>query len=170
MVTSTRSSVSTYTHIHTATHLADVILGSIADILGKLGIDPTLLFADWTTDQNAISIWIEEASLKCVVLECHHLDGTVNPIFEFPVTYDSRRVGNRQFTVHRAALARYLAKLQNVPPGTSYRLLCSFNRPHSSQPGWSRGTRASVEGMSVTSFGTLAAAPHAGTGLRYYRK
>ena len=104
MVTSSRTSVSTYTRTHTATHLADVILGSIADILGTLGIDPTRLFADWATDQTAISNWIEETSLKCAALECHHPDGTVNPIFEFPVSYDPRRVGNRQFTVDRAAV------------------------------------------------------------------
>ena len=42
----TYTSVSTYTRTHTATHLADVILGSIADILGTLGIDATRVFAD----------------------------------------------------------------------------------------------------------------------------
>ena len=170
MVTSPRTSVYTYERTHTATHLADVILGSIADILGTLGIDPTRLFADWETDQTAISNWIAETSLKCVALECHRPDGTVNPIFEFPVSYDPRRVGNRRFTADRAAVARYLAKLQRVPRGTEYRLFCSFNGPHSTQPGWSAGTRASVEGMRSTSFGTLAAGPHAGAGLRYYRK
>ena len=170
MVTSSRTSVSTFTHTHTATHLADVILGSIADILGTLGIDPTRLFADWATDQAAIANWIAEASLKCVALECHRPDGTVNPIFEFPVTYDVTRVGNRRFTADRAALSRYMAKLQRVPRGTAYRLFCSFIGPHSVQPGWSPGTRASVDGMSSSSFGTLAAGPHAGAGLRYYRK
>ena len=164
------SSVSTYAHTHTATHLADVILGSIADILGTLGIDPTRLFADWDTDQTAISNWIAETSLKCVALECHRPDGTVNPIFEFPVSYDQTRVGNRRFTADRAARARYMAKLQHVPRGTVYRLFCSFSGPHSTQPGWSPGTRASVEGMSLASFGTLATGPHAGAGLRYYRK
>ena len=170
MVRAPRTSVYTYERTHTATHLADVILGSIADILGTLGIDPTRLFADWATDQSAISNWITEASLKCVALECHRPDGTVDPIFEFPVSYDATRVGNRKFTADRAALARYMAKLQRVPGGTAYRLFCSFNGPHSEQPGWSPGTRASVDGMRATSFGTLAAGPHAGAGLRYFRK
>ena len=170
MVTSSRTTVSTYARTHTATHLADVILGSIADILGTLGIDPTRLFADWATDQAAISNWIAEASLKCVALECHRPDGTVDPIFEFPVSYDSARVGNRRFTADRAARARYLAKLQGVPRGTTYRLFCSFHGRHSQQPGWFSGTRASIEGMRSSSFGTLAAGPHAGAGLRYYRK
>ena len=170
MVTSSRTSVSTYTRTHTATHLADVILGSIADILATLGIDPTRLFADWPTDQSAISAWIAEGSLKCVALECHRPDGTVNPIFEFPVSYTVSGVGNRKFTADRAALARYLAKLQSVPYGTAYRLFCNFNRPHTPQPGWSPGTRASVDGMRSSSFGTLAAGPHAGAGMRYYRK
>ena len=65
----TYTSVSTYTRTHTATHLADVILGSIADILGTLGIDATRVFADWDTDQRAISAWIEEGSLASVALE-----------------------------------------------------------------------------------------------------
>ncbi len=170
MVTSSRTSVSTFTRTHTATHLADVILGSIADILATLGIDPTQLFADWPTDQSAISAWIAEGSLKCVALECHRPNGTVNPIFEFPVSYTVSGVGNRKFTADRAALAAYLAKLQHVPRGTAYRLFCSFSRPHSPQPGWSPGTRASVDGMRSSSFGTLASGPHAGASMRYYRK
>ena len=170
MVTSSRTSVSTYTRTHTATHLADVILGSIADILATLGIDPTRFFADWPTDQSAISAWIAEGSLKCVVLECHRPDGTVTPIFEFPVSYTVGGLGNRNFTADRAALARYLAKLQTVPYGTAYRLFCSFSSRHTQQPGWSPGTRASVDGMRSSSFGTLATGPHAGAGMRYYRK
>ena len=170
MVTSSRTSVSTFTRTHTATHLADVILGSIADILATLGIDPTRLFADWPTDQTAISAWIAEGSLKCVALECHRPDGTVNPIFEFPVSYTVSGVGNRKFTADRAALAKYLAKLQHVPRGTAYRFFCSFSRPHSPQAGWSPGKRASVNGMRSSSFGTLAAGPHAGAGMRYYRQ
>ena len=61
----TYTSVSTYTQTHTATHLADVILGSIADILGTLGIDATRVFADWDTrQQSAISAWIEEGLMS----------------------------------------------------------------------------------------------------------
>ena len=170
MVTSSGTSVSTYSRTHTATHLADVILGSIADILATLGIDPTRLFADWPTDQSAISAWISEGTLTCVSLQCHRPDGTVNPIFEFPVSYTAGGVGNRKFTADRAALARYLAKLQSVPRGTTYQLFCSFNGAHSSQRGWSPGTRASVDGMHSSTFGTLAAGPHAGAGMRYFRK
>lgn len=168
-MTPSRTSVSTYTRTHTATHLADVILGSIADILGTLGIDPTRLFADWPTDQAAISNWIKEGSLKCVALECHRPNGTVNPVFEFPVSYTTTGLGNRSFTTDRAARLKYLAKLQQVPHGTRYRLFCSFNGPHSEQAGWAPGTRASVAGMRLASFGTLAAAPHASAALRYYR-
>ena len=94
MVRSSGTSVSTYSRTYTATHLADVILGSIADILATLGIDPTRLFADWPTDQSAISAWISEGTLKCVTLECHRPNGSVNPIFEFPVSYTAGGVGN----------------------------------------------------------------------------
>jgi len=166
----TYTSVSTYTRTHTATHLADVILGSIADILGTLGIDATRVFADWDTDQRAISAWIEEGSLASVALECHQPGGTVVPIFEFPVSYVGTGEGDRKFTADRAALARYLAKLQSVPRGTVYRLFCTYNGSHSGQTGWGPGTRASLSGMRSYSFGTLAAGPHASASLRYFTK
>ena len=166
----TATSTSTYTHTHTATHLADVILGSIADILGTLGLDPTSFFADWNTDQRAISNWIAERSLRCVVLECHQPNGTASPIFEFPVSYTGSGDRDRKFTADRAALARYLAKLQRVPGGTAYRLFCSFRGPHSPQEGWSAGRRASTSGMQSHSFGTLATGPHGTAGLRYFRR
>ena len=160
----------TYTRTHTATHLADVILGSIADILGTLGIDVTRLFADWETDQRAISNWIKEGSLRCVALECHQPNGTVSPIMEFPVSYTGTGEGDRQFIADRASLVRYLAKLQSVPRGTTYCLFCSFHRPHSDQPGWGPGLPSSTSGMQSHSFGTLAAGPHASAGLRYLRR
>lgn len=166
----TYTSVSTYTRTHTATHLADVILGSIADILGTLRIDATRMFADWDRDQQAISAWIEEGSLACVALECHQPNGVVDPIFEFPVAYSGTGEGDRKFTADRAALARYLAKLRTVPPGTVYRLFCSYNGSHSDQSGWGPATRTSVSGMRSYSFGTLAAGPHANAGLRYFTK
>ena len=166
----TSTSTATYTRTHTATHLADVIMGSIADILGSLGLDTTRLFADWETDQHAISEWIAEGSLSIVSLECHQPSGAVNPVLEFPVAYSGTGEGDRKFTADRAALARYLAKIQTVPRGTTYRLFCSFNGAHSPQPGWGAGARASTTGMQSYTFGTLAAGPHASAGLRYFTK
>jgi hypothetical protein len=164
------TSVSTYTRVQTATHLADVVLGSIADILATLGVDATRVFADWDTDQKAIAAWITEGCLSMVILECHQPNGTVSPIFEFPVAYGLTGEGDRKFTADRAALARYLAKLKTVPTGTVHRIFCTFSGAHSGQQGWSAGSRASVAGMRSYSFGTLAAGPHASTGLRYFNK
>lgn len=170
MVSSVSTSVSTYTRAHTATHLADVILGSIADILATLKIDPTSIFADWNTHQSAISAWIEEGSLKCVAIECHRPSGTVDPIFEFPVSYTQSGTGDRHFTADRAARLQYMAKLQQVPSGTKFRIFCNFYGIPSEQPGWSPGERVSVDGMRSSSFGTLASGPHANAGMRFYRK
>lgn len=164
------TSTSTYTQVQTATHLADVIMGSIADILASLSIDTTRLFADWETDQRAIAAWIAEGSLSVVALECHQPNGTVNPVLEFPVAYTGTGEGDRKFTADRAALAVYLAKLKRVPIGTRYHLVCSFSRAASDQPGWGAGSRASTAGMQSYAFGTLAAGPHASASLRYYTK
>lgn len=166
----TATSVSTYTRTQTATHLADVVLGSVADILGTLGIDATRVFADWDTDQRAIVNWITEGSLAAVILECHQPNGTVAPIFEFPVSYSIGGEGDRKFTADRAALGRYLAKLQSVPVGTVHRIFCKFSGSHSTQQGWGTGTLASISGMRSYSFGTLATGPHANAGLRYFTK
>ena len=165
----TRTSTTTVTRTHTAIHLADVILTSVAGILAELSIDRTRLLSDWACDQRAISNWIKEGSLECVVLECHQPNRTVSPILEFPVSYGSSGVGDRKFTFDRASLARYLAKLHSVSDGTSYHLLCTFNGDHSQQPGWDPAIRTSVSGMRAHSFGRLAAGPDAGADLRYLR-
>jgi hypothetical protein len=164
------TSTSTHTRTHTATHLTDVIMGTIADVLGSLGIDVTTFYRDWDQDESAIQAWILEGSLTAVVLECHHPDGTVAPIFEFPVTYNTSGVGDAEFTASRARLARFLAKLDSVPRGTVQKIFCTFSGSHSAQPGWAPGTRASVEGLRSLSYGKLGAAPDASASMRYLYK
>lgn len=159
----------TTTRTQTATHLTDVIMGAIADILASLRIDLTTLYRDWEQDENAIRAWIEEGSLSAVVLECHQPGGVVAPVMEFPVAYTSG-VGNAEFTASRARMARFLAKLDTVPSGTTYRLFCTFNGPRTPQPGWSPGTRASTDGLRSLSYGTLGAAPDATASMRYLYK
>jgi hypothetical protein len=156
------SSVATETHIHTrthtATHLADIILGSLGDLLARLGIDTARFQRRFDLNEKAIAAWIEEGSLEEVVLECHRPGGTVDPIFEFPVTYGASEAG---FVDSRAAFARYLQKVGSVPSGTTYRLFCSFNGPRTEQDGWEPGTRASTDGLHSTSLGGLGEGPHA---------
>jgi hypothetical protein len=163
---STSTSTTTYTYTHTATYLSDVIMGTIGDVLALLGITPNGA-TRWDKDQSAIAAWIEERSLEMVVLECNRPDGTVRPIFEFPVTY--KATGQGEFENSRAAMARAHAKISSVPSGTTYRLFCTFRTAHTSQPGWSSGTRASTAGLRSSSFGTLADAPHASARVRYLR-
>lgn len=163
----TATSTYTITRTHTATHLTDVIMGSIAGILADLGINMDRLYREWTQDENAIKAWIEEGSLSQVILECHQPGGNVDPVIEFPVAYTASGTGNSEFTASRARLARFLAKLDRVPKGTSYRLFCTFNGPHSPQDGWSAGTRASTQGLRSINFGMLGSAPHASAGMRY---
>lgn len=147
-----------YTQTHTATHLADVILGSLGDLLAHLGIGTARFQRQFDQNEKAIAAWIEEGSLEEVILECHRPNGSVNPVFEFPLTY---AFGEARFVDSRAAFARYLNKIASVPSGTTYRLFCTFNGPHSDQDGWSSGTRASTEGLRSTSMGGLGEGPHA---------
>jgi Bacterial HORMA domain 2 len=164
---STLTSTTTHTRTHTATYLSDVIMGAIGDILGSLGIDASRFFTDWDQDQSAIAAWINEGSLKEVILECHRPDDTVKPVFEFPLIYGERGPGGASFVNSRAALARYQAKLTSVPYGTKYHLFCTFSGPRTPQPGWSTGQRSSTDGLRSTSFGSLAEGPHARANLRY---
>ena len=166
----TSNATTTYTRIQTAIHLADVVLGAMTDILATLRIGSTRRFSNPETDPCvAISNWINEESLKCVALECHQPNGAVSPILEVPVAYTGTGEGDREYTSDRASLARYLAKLQTVPRETSYRLLCSFHRPSSDQPGWTSAYSVSTSGMQSYDFGRLAAGPHASAYLRYFK-
>lgn len=165
--TATSTAVHEYTRTNTAVFLSDVILGSVADILGHLGIDATRLWADWDTDQRAIRAWIEEESLAMVVLECTQPTGKVAPVVEFPVTYGASGLADKAFSEHRASLARYRAKLEAAPRGTTFRLVCTFRKARTPQPGWSATTRASTAGLRSQSFGTLASGPHASASMRW---
>jgi hypothetical protein len=144
-----------------------VILGTISDILAHLSITASQFTCDWDTNEAAINAWIAEGSLAQVVLECHQPSGVVAPAIEFPVTYTVTGTADAEFTASRARLARFLAKLDQVPTGTTYRLFCTFTGPHTPQPGWGPGTRASTDGLSSTTFGTLGRAPHGSAGMRY---
>jgi hypothetical protein len=163
----TSTSTSTYTRTNTAVYLTDVVMGAIADILGQLRIDLTSLYRDWSQDEAAIKTWIEEESLKEVVLQCHQPSGTIAPIIEFPVSYQASGIGNASFTADRASLARYRAKLSTVPAGTTYSIICTFRGPHTTMPGWTPTTRASTNGLQSMRFGTLGSTPHASVDMRY---
>ena len=165
--TATSTAVHEYTRTNTSVFLSDVILGSVADILGHLGIDTVRLWATWDTDQRAIRAWIEEESLAMVVLECTQPSGKVAPVVEFPVTYGASGLADKAFTHSRASLARYRAKLDSAPRGTMFRLVCMYRKARTPQPGWSSTTRASTAGLQSLSFGTLATGPHASASMRY---
>lgn len=164
---STSTATTTYTRTHTATYLADAVLGTVSEILAHLGIPLSSGSLDWARDAKAIAAWIAEESLQEVVLECHRPDGTVLPVFEFSVRYSTDIIGDAVFTTSTASLAKYRAKIASVPAGTRFALICTFRVTHSTQPGWSSGTRASTVGLRSSTFGTLASGPHAAAGMRY---
>jgi hypothetical protein len=164
MTTATATTV--HTRTHTATYLAEVILGTVGDLLADLGIGASRLYRDWDQDEAAIKQWIEEESLDTVVLECRQPSGKVAPVVEFPVSYTAYGLGDAAFTAQRAKLARYRAKLASVPTGTTFGLVCTFRRTRTPMPGWSPTTRASTAGLRATNFGVLASAPHASTSMR----
>ena len=164
MTTATATTV--HTRTHTATYLAEVILGTIGDLLADLGIGASRLYEDWDQDEAAIKQWIEEESLDTVVLECRQPSGNVAPVVEFPISYTAYGLGDAGFTAQRAKLARYRAKLASVPTGTTFGLVCTFRKSRTPMPGWSPTTRASTAGLRSTNFGVLASAPHASTSMR----
>jgi hypothetical protein len=167
MSTATSTSTTTFTRTHTATYLANAVLGTISEILAHLGIATSSGSWDWERDARAIAAWIEEESLEQVILECHRPDGTVVPVFEFPVRYTADVIDDAAFTTSTASLAKYRAKIAAVPSGTTFRLFCTYRRTHTSQPGWVASARASTAGLRSSSFGTLASGPHAAASMRY---
>src|SRR4051794_26441966 len=105
----TSTSTTVYTRTHTATYLAELVLGTIGDLLAALGINSSRLYHEWDQDQAAIETWIDEQSLATVILECHQPTGKTAPIFEFPISYSAYGLGDAAFTEQRAKLARYRA-------------------------------------------------------------
>jgi hypothetical protein len=170
MTTSTTTSTTVFTRTHTATYLAEAILGTISEILGHLGISLSKGPWDYKRDASAIAAWIKEESLGEVILECHQPDGTVDPVFEFPVRYTADVIEDAAFTTSTASMAKYRAKIAKVPAGTRFELFCSYRGTHSSQPGWSAGTRAPTVGLQSSTFGTLASGPHATAAMRYLHR
>jgi hypothetical protein len=164
----TTTSTSVYTRTHTATYLAQLVLGTISDLLGALGIDSSRLSREWDQDEAAIKTWIDEQSLEMVVLECHQPNGKHAPIIEFPITYSAYGLGKGAFTEQRAKIARYRAKLETVPAGTTYGLVCTFRAARTEMPGWSPTSRASTDGLRSTNLGVLGSAPHGSASVRVY--
>lgn len=163
--TKTHAQVATWTH--TATHLADAIMGSLSTILGTLQLDLTKLTDSWALYQNGISVWLAEESLEAVVLECTGPDKVLRAAFEFPAKYSTDVAADAKFVHDHATLAGYAAKLKRLPAGCSYRILVTYRRTPKELPGWSSTSRLASDGMRVRVFGTVAAAPHASANLRY---
>ena len=163
---STATTTYVVTRTHTATHLSNAIAGAIAEILTHLGISARSLMSDWSTEYDpAIRAWIIEGSLKKVIVECHRPGGAVDPVLEFPIEYYGD--GSGSLSHRHVALARQWAKLRSVPTGTTFKVICSYNGPHSDQPGWAPAQRASTSALRSVSLGTLATGPHASASIRY---
>lgn len=164
---STGTSTRNITRAHTAVHLANAMQGAIAEILTHLGMSARSLLTVWERDyEPAIRAWIEEGSLDKVVLECRRPSGRVEPIFEFPIVYHAD--GSGSLSHRHVALARQWTKMNRVPAGTTYTIICTYNGRHSSQPGWRTTSRTSTAGMRSVTLGTLAAGPHASASIRYF--
>ncbi|WP_394804089.1 hypothetical protein [Clavibacter michiganensis] len=166
MMTSTTTS--TYTRTQTATYLSDVLMGTMRDILVQLGISAKTLLDDWDQNQRAIAAWISEGSLGKVVLECHQPQGAVNPIFEFPISYDAANVGDRAFVTSQASIVSYISKVRSVSVGSTFKLYCEFQSARTPQPGWQSGNRSATSQLQARTIGTLASGPHASTAARIY--
>jgi hypothetical protein len=159
---------STYTRTQTATYLSDVLMGTMRDILVQLGISASSLLNNWDQNQGAIAAWISEGSLGKVILECHQPQGTVNPIFEFPISYDAANAGDRAFVTSQASIASYLSKVNAVPAGSTFRLYCEFRSARTPQPGWHSGNRSATSHLQVRTIGTVASGPHASAAARIH--
>ena len=159
----------TITRTHTATHLSNTIHGALAEILTHLGISARSLMDQWhATYDPAIRTWVEEKSLSQVILECHRLDGTVEPILEFPIEYHAD--GSAGFSHRHEALARQWRKLNSVPIGTTWTIICQFRLIPTNMDGWSDARRSSTDELRSFTLGTLAAGPDASTSIRAYTR
>lgn len=165
---STATYTYTYTSTHTATYLTDAILGTLAEAIAQLGLQPTVITNDWTRTEAGILAWIEERSLKVVSVEFSDSSGKVSALVDFPVTYTTSGVEGAQFSASKARISRFLSKYRMLPAGTRTRLVVDHYGYHTPMPGWSPTHGVSRTGLRATSAGTLASAPGAAASLSIY--
>lgn len=162
MTTSTISRTTTI--VHTATYLTDAIFGTMSTLLEHLGLDALTLAREWeNTYAPAIRAWIQERTLKEVVLECTTPAG-VKQRFDFAVDYTD---GGGGFRNRMQVLSGYYGKIASLPARTTWRIVCTYYPGRTPQPGWSATTLDAGVGPSM-SLGTLARAPHAQVSLKTY--
>lgn len=166
MSTATIMRTSTNTRTQTAVFLTDTIMGSFSSFVAALGLSSAYLDGHWQTIEDGLAMWIEEGSLKQVTLEFGPQDRP-HAVFEIPVKYEWNGSGDVGFVANKARLARYLAKLESVPAGTSYRVVASHNGTYTSLPGWTSTTAADTSGMSSFGLGGLGRAPDGSVSGRY---
>lgn len=157
------------TRVHTATHLSNAIAGAIAEILTHLGISARSIMSAWENEYDpAVRAWIEEGSLAQVVVQCHRTNGTIEPIFEFPIQYFTD--GSATLSHRHVALARSWVKLNKVPSGTTCAIICQYRFTPKEMPGWTSAKRAATGHLRSVTLGTLASGPHASASIRMYTR
>lgn len=164
----TSTNTYTYTSTHTATYLTDAILGTLAEAIAQLGLQPTVITSDWARTEAGILAWIKEHSLKCVSVEFSDATGKVITVVDFPVSYTTSGVEGAAFSASKARISRFLSKYRALPASTRTRLVVDHYGYHTPMPGWSPTHGVNRAGLRATSAGTLASAPGAAASLSIY--
>ena len=165
----TTTSTYNFTFTETAVYLADVILGSVADVVAALGLSPATSATRVQQDEAAIVQWIKEKSLELVVLESTDSAGLPSKCSSSTLS-TSRTETRTASSTPTGEASRYRAKLKQLPSGTTWRLVCTYRTAHTTMPGWTSTSRASTDGMRSTTFGTLGAGPGASSTLRRHSR
>jgi hypothetical protein len=166
MNTATQMRTSTSVRTQTAVHLTDIITGAFSAIIATLRLSRETLDAHWDTIEQGLMIWIEEGSLEDVCLEFGDPNAP-EAIFEIPIEYRFTGVGNVEFVASRARLVRLTAKIEEVPHGTSYRVIANHQGSHTAVPGWFATDAANRSGLSSYNLGSLGSGPNASASLNY---
>jgi hypothetical protein len=164
---STAVGTHTNTRVRTAVHLTDAIIGTFQNIVASLGLAPDYVQTRWDTIERGLTTWITEGSLDEVSFEFGpqaHPDA----VFVVPLSYTVSGDGDVSFVTNQARLARLMAKVESVPPGTSYRMVVSHKGSYASVDGWKDTTAADTSAL-VSSFamGNIASGPDASASLNY---
>lgn len=166
MSTATTMRTSTSTRTQTAVYLTDVITGAFSHIVASLGLSAGHLERNWNAIETGLMTWIEEGTLTQVSLE---FGDRTNPvaIVEIPLQYRYSGTGDAEFVANRARMARQMAKIKQIPVGTSYRVVTSHAGAHADVPGWYSTTAASRDGLTSYNLGSLGYGPDASLSMNY---
>jgi hypothetical protein len=141
------------------TQSKNMVVNSIMEILLELAflrnLDPAYLMSTRKGLEDAMYVWLHEQSLRGVIFEVS-LPGGSNALehWDTSIAY-SDTPDSEVKRAPTAALKHFCETLKNLPPGSSYDIICRVTRDAKEVPGWVTGKAKNINPTVEKNFGAF---------------